>query len=179
MVKFQDINPYMDKVRQDLMRVLNSFGSDEKELREKPDGWNVTEVVEHLGKLEGVIQYQLNQVLKKEPILASEPLDEKTTDVMNILQSSGIIGEKIEAPEMTRPSGTISYEEAITKLDEVRAATKALILKLAERNTNDLLFPHPFGFEMNANQWAHFIAIHETLHINQIKRIREANLRVE
>ncbi len=62
------------------------------------------------------------------------------------------------------------------KLNEVRTETKALILKLAERNTNDLLFPHPFGFDMNAMQWVHFIDIHEMTHVNQIRRIREANI---
>ncbi|OAB40308.1 DinB family protein [Paenibacillus antarcticus] len=176
MVKFQDIVPYMDNVRQQLMVVLDSFGSNERELREKPEGWNVIEVVEHLGKLEGMIQYQLKRILQTEPELPSEPLDEKITDVMAILKSSGIIGQKIDAPVPTKPSGSISYDEAINKLDEVRSVTKELIVKLAERNTNDLLFPHPFGFEMNATQWAHFIAIHELTHVNQIKRIREANV---
>ncbi|MEC0238656.1 DinB family protein [Paenibacillus dokdonensis] len=175
MVKYQDIIPYMDQVRAQFMQVLNSFGPEEKQLREKPDGWNVTEVVEHLGKLEGVLQYQIKQMLAKEPVLPSEPLDEKKTDVMDIVKSSGIIGAKIEAPAPTRPSGTLSYEEAIEKLNEVRSATKALIPKLAERNTDELLYPHPFGFELNASQWAHFIAIHETTHIRQLQRIREAN----
>lgn len=175
MVKFQDIEPYMNYVREQLMEVLNSFGPDEKELREKPDGWNVTEVVEHLGLLEGLIQYQIQQMINQEPIKPSEPLDEKQTDVADILKSSGIIGEKIDAPEQAKPSGTLSYDEAIKKLNEVRNATKALILKLADRNTNELFYPHPFGFELNAAQWAHFIAIHETSHINQLQRIREAN----
>ncbi|MWV44163.1 DinB family protein [Paenibacillus sp. HJL G12] len=175
MVKFQDIIPYMDQVRTQLMNVLNSFGPDEKELREKPEGWSVTEVVEHLGKLEGVIQYQIKQMLGKEPVLPSEPLDEKKTDVMDILKSSGIIGVKIEAPAPTRPTGTNTYEQAVEKLNEVRSATKALIPELAKRNTNELVYPHPFGFELNAAQWAHFIAIHESTHIHQLQRIREAN----
>lgn len=175
MVKFQDIVPYMDNVRQELMNVLNTFGPDEKELREMPEGWSVTEVVEHLGKLEGMIQYQLGQVLKQEPVKRSEPLNEKTTDVMAIIQASGIIGKKIEAPEHAKPTDQMTYEEALMKLDEVRATTKVLISRLAERNTNELLFPHPSGFEMNAAQWAHFIAIHETSHIKQLIRIREAN----
>ncbi|MCY9592523.1 DinB family protein [Paenibacillus chitinolyticus] len=177
MVTFKDIVPYMDNVRRQLTEVLNSFGPDEKQLREKPDGWNVTEVVEHLAKLEGMILYQLKQVVGQTPAGPSEPLDEKATDVMGILQASGIIGRKIEAPDPARPTGASSYEEALQMLDEVRAATKALIPKLAERNTNDLLFPHPAGFEMNAAQWAHFIAIHETVHVNQLKRIRAANRR--
>ncbi|GAB6989285.1 DinB family protein [Paenibacillus pini] len=176
MVKFQDIIPYMDNVRQQLMNVLDSFGPEEKELREKPEGWTVTEVVEHISKLEGMILYQLKNAMLTEFIGPSEPLDEKKTDVMDILKSSGIIGQKIEAPEQARPSGTISYEEAIQKLEDMRAATKAFLPKLTERNTNELLFPHPFGFELNANQWAHFIAIHESTHIRQLQRIREANL---
>lgn len=176
MVNFPDIVPYMDNVRQQLMSILDTFGEDEKELRENPDGWSVTEVVEHLSKLEGLILYQLQQILNKEPIQPSEPLDKKTTDVMTILQNNGIIDKKINAPEAARPSGTISYQEALSKLNEVRNATKALIPKLAERNTNDLLFPHPSGFNMNATQWAHFIAIHETRHISQLKRIRQAHL---
>ncbi|MEF7439998.1 hypothetical protein V4V36_04150 [Paenibacillus lautus] len=48
------------------------------------------------------------------------------------------------------------------KLNRVRETTKQIITKLAERNTNDLHDPHPYGFELNAEQWAHFIAIHET-----------------
>ncbi|MVO99457.1 DinB family protein [Paenibacillus lutrae] len=175
MVKFQDINPFMDKVRQDLMNVLHSFGPDEKQLREQPDGWTVTEVVEHLSKLEGIILYQLTQVVGKEPAGPSEAPEDKVTDVMEILQNNGVIGKKIDAPEPSRPTGTLSYEEALQKLEEVRAKTKAFIPKLAERNTNDLLFPHPLGFELNAAQWAHFIAIHETAHVRQLQRIREAN----
>lgn len=177
MVKFQDIEPYMNGVREQLMEVLRSFGPDEKELREKPDGWSVTEVVEHLGKLEGLIQYQIQQQLKKEPINPPEPLDEKITDVMDVLKQSGIIGQKIDAPAPTKPTGKLSYDEAMKKLNEVREITKEMIHKLAERNTNELLFPHPFGFEMNVAQWAHFIAIHEKTHVNQLKRIREANQR--
>lgn len=175
MVKFEDIVPYMDQVRAQLNQVLNSFGPEEKGIREVADGWNVTEVVEHLGKLEGVIQYQIKQMLRTDPILPSEPLDEKKTDVMDILKNSGIIGVKIEAPAPTRPTGTLTYEEALRKLDEVRAATKTLIPELVKRNTNELVYTHPFGFELNAAQWAHFIAIHESTHIRQLQRIREAN----
>jgi|GEM_PF-6801055 len=60
-------------------------------------------------------------------------------------------------------------------LNRVRETTNQIITKLAERNTNDLHDPHPYGFELNAAQWAHFIAIHETLPIRQLGRIREAN----
>ncbi|OZB98409.1 DinB family protein [Paenibacillus sp. XY044] len=174
MVKFQDIIPYMDNVRQQLIEVLDAFGSGEKNLREMPEGWSVTEVVEHLGRLERMIQFQLKKAIQAKPVLPSEPMEKKMTDVAAVLHGSGIVGQKFEAPEPARPTG-LSYEEAIHRLDEVRAATKALITQLAERNTNDLLFPHPFGFSMNAAQWAHFIAIHETLHIEQLTRIREAN----
>ncbi|WP_422657477.1 DinB family protein [Paenibacillus sp. EC2-1] len=175
MVKFQDIEPYMNHVREQLIEVLNSFGPNEKELREKPDGWNVTEVVEHLGLLERIIQYQIQQRIQQEPIQPSEPIDEKKTDVSDILRNSGIIGKKIDAPAEAKPTGTVSYTEAMERLNHVREATKLLILKLAERNTNDLLYPHPFGFELNVAQWAHFIAIHETAHIKQLQRIRDAN----
>lgn len=175
MVKFQDIVPYMDQVRQKLTKVLESFGPDEMGLREVPNGWSVTEIVEHLGKLEIMIQYQLKQMLEREPVQPSEPLEEKVTDVSEILSSSGIIGKKIKAPEQAMPSGMLTYEEAMDKLNRVRETTKQIITKLAERNTNDLHDPHPYGFKLNAAQWAHFIAIHETLHIRQLGRIREEN----
>lgn len=175
MVKFQDIVPYMDQVRQKLTKVLESFSPDDKGLREVPNGWSVTEIVEHLGKLETMIQYQLKQMLEREPVQPSEPLEEKVTDVSEILSTSGIIGKKIKAPEQAMPTGVLSYDEAMDKLNRVRETTKQIITKLAERNTNDLHDPHPYGFELNAAQWAHFIAIHETLHIRQLGRIREAN----
>jgi len=175
MVKFQDIVPYMDEVREKLMKALDTFGENEKGLREYPSGWSVTEVVEHLGKLEKMIQYQLKQMLDREPVLPSEAVEQKETDVSEILSTSGIIGKKINAPEQAMPSGILSYDEAIEKLNEVRDTTKQLIRKLAERNTNELRFPHPYGFELNAAQWAHFIAIHEASHIKQLGRIREAN----
>ncbi|WP_228468973.1 DinB family protein [Paenibacillus lautus] len=73
------------------------------------------------------------------------------------------------------PTGILSYDETMDKLNRVRETTKQIITKLDERNTNDLHDPHPYGFELNAEQWAHFIAIHETLHIRQLGRIREAN----
>ncbi|NMO97648.1 DinB family protein [Paenibacillus lemnae] len=175
MVKFQDIHPFMDQVRQKLLNVLASFGADEKDLREHAGGWSVTEVVEHLGKLEGMIQYQLQRLLAQEPVMASEPLDQKVTDVQDVLQTSGIGTKKINAPEPSVPSGRLSYEEAMDQLNQVRFQTKEVIDQLENRNTNDLKFPHPSGFELNANQWAHFIAIHETRHIQQLTRIREAN----
>lgn len=175
MVQFNEIIPYMDGVRSQLLEVLDSFGPDEKGLREVENGWSVTEIVEHLGKIEGMIQHQLKQALAAEPILPSEPLHEKKTDVMDIVKESGLIGTKIEAPALARPSGQLSYEQAIDKLIQIRAESKQMIPKLAERNTNDLKFPHPFGFELNANQWAHFIAIHEIRHIGQLQRIRKAN----
>ncbi|MGG3279862.1 DinB family protein [Paenibacillus solani] len=108
MVKFQDIVPYMDEVREKLMKALDAFGENEKGLREYP-------------------------------------------------------------------SGILPYDEAVEKLNQVRDTTKQLITKLVERNTNELRFPHPYGFELNAAQWAHFIAIHEASHIKQLGRIREAN----
>lgn len=175
MVQFNEIIPYMDGVRSQLFEVLDSFGPDEKGLREVEDGWSVTEIVEHLGKIEGMIQHQLKQAIAAEPILPSEPLHEKKTDVMDIVKETGLIDTKIEAPALARPSGQLSYEQAMDKLIQIRAESKKIIPKLAERNTNDLKFPHPSGFELNANQWAHFIAIHEIRHIGQLQRIRKAN----
>ncbi|WP_211747778.1 DinB family protein [Paenibacillus sp. Marseille-Q4541] len=175
MVQFSEIIPYMDGVRNQLLEVLDSFGPDEKDLREVKEGWSVTEVIDHLGKIEAMIQYQLGKALVAEPILPSEPLSEKKTDVMDIVKESGIIEKKLESPAPARPSGQLSYEQAINKLNEIRAVSKQIIHQLGERNTNDLKYPHPAGFELNANQWAHFIAYHEIRHIGQLQRIRKAN----
>ena len=175
MVQFNEIIPYMDGVRNQLLEVLDSFGPNEKELKEVESGWNVTEIVEHLGKIEGMIQHQLKQALATEPIMPSEPLHEKKTDVMDIVKESGLIDKKMEAPALAKPSGQLSYDQALDQLNEIREESKKIIHQLAERNTNDLKFPHPVGFELNANQWAHFIAIHEIRHIGQLQRIRKAH----
>jgi len=168
-----ELEPLLDRERENVMEALAAFEPQERELDPPDGGWNVVKVIEHVGMIEAWVAHKLRKLLDSEEPRPAEPVEDKVTDMIYLMKENGLFGVKIEAPERAQPTGTIGYEEGLARLKAVREQLKAMLPELASRETNSLQSWHPLGFNLNPCQWAHFAAVHESMHLRQLRRIRE------
>lgn len=177
MITFIELEAFIDQKRQELLTTVQQFSSHEHGAKEYPEGWSISEVIEHLVLVEQQILDTVEKMLHSHPQQPSEPIAEKTVDIIPLFRSKGLLGTKKEAPQFVRPANHLSLAEGLEKLTEVRQQLKSYLPELAERETNSIIAHHTFlAIDLNVCQWIHFAAVHEWAHIHQLNRIRKASL---
>jgi hypothetical protein len=176
-LSFSELGSFLQRKREELLKVLDEFNEEEYELRETVQGWTVTEVVEHIGKVEGLVLNQVKHMLEHAPWTPAENEAEKLVDIHELFREKGLLGTRKSSPEAALPTGLIAYPEVLIQLTELRQRLEQQLPVLADRGTNGIVAVHPLGVELNVCQWVLFSAYHEWAHIHQLKRIRAANPR--
>jgi hypothetical protein len=174
-VTFPVLGAFLDRKRSELLDALALFRRSDRHWTEYEGGWHIAEIVEHLCIVEGMVVDEAKSLLCKAPELPSELAEDKLVDVMGLFAAKGLLGTKKQAPSYATPTRQVSYEDGMARLAKIRVELKSLLPQLAARETNSLISPHPLGVDLNVGQWVHFAAVHEWAHINQVKRIYEAN----
>lgn len=175
-ITFTELEDFIDLKRHELLSVVQQFGSHEHDAKEYPEGWSVSEVIEHLVLVEQQIVNAVEKMLRSHPHQPSEPASEKEVDIIPLFRSKGLLGTKKVAPQLVRPTNHVPLAESLEKLNEIRQQLKSYLPEIAERETNSIIAHHSFvNIDLNVCQWIHFVAVHEWTHIHQLKRIREAS----
>ncbi|MBC8086560.1 MAG: DinB family protein, partial [Phycisphaerae bacterium] len=78
------------------------------------------------------------------------------------------------APELYRPTGTFTAQQALEKLEQVRARVLAAVEAADGVDLSKAAFPHPFFGPLTGYQWLVLIAQHELRHLKQMKEILNA-----
>jgi hypothetical protein len=174
-VSFSELEAFIDFKRHELLTAVHQFGSDEHNAREYPEGWPVSQVIEHLVLVEHQIVDTIEIMLRSYPHQPTEPVAEKEVDIIPLLRSKGLLGTNKEAPKLVRPTVQLPLAEGLDKLNEIREQLKSYLPELAERETNSIIAHHSvLNVDLNVCQWIHFTAVHEWAHIHQLGRIRKA-----
>lgn len=164
-----DIAAIRKNVRNDLRETLSSLSSDDAE-KSEPGGWTVAYIAEHVAITEAGIGKLIARLIQRSRETNSPPTDAPiiSDHVRSIF--AGARNMKAEAPEMVRPSGTMTTAEAIVSLDTTSAELDAMMADADKFDTSDAKFPHPYFGDLTAPEWYAVLAFHETRHLAQIKR---------
>jgi len=85
-------------------------------------------------------------------------------------RSAEIAAIKVQAPDRVQPSGNVSFEESLERLEASREAFVQMRTAMATHDLSGSRFPHPFLGELTASEWLMVAGGHEMRHIKQIER---------
>lgn len=166
-----EIFEMIDSARGKLIQRISALGDAQKNIRAGENGWSIAEICEHLATVESGVIKIIEKLLAKAESEGKKSGDTFASPVSFAEQAQSIIGKKLTAPEMTRPSGTQSADESLAKLAENRRALNALRPRIETIDSSNATFPHPFFGSINLYQWLVMIGAHESRHLQQIESI--------
>ena len=153
-----------------LLALVGSMTSAQWTFHEQDGHWSVGEIVEHLGVVERNLFNQVKGALE-------EPANPKWREAT--AGKTALIGRLLldrsqtrEAPETSRPTGTVSREDALERYRARRATSVAFATEttasLAEHTRDHY---RPIYGTLNAYQWLKYIPLHNLRHNQQIAEI--------
>jgi uncharacterized damage-inducible protein DinB len=157
------------RTRQRFIALLETVSPDEAEA--KPGGkWSIKEIVEHVALVDEGTSRICRKLVDK-AIAAGRPSDgELIVSTRFGERSAQIATMKVEAPERVQPTGGVSFEESLERLEASRKAFIGMRTEMATHDLSGATFPHPFMGELTAAEWLMVAGGHEMRHIKQIER---------
>ena len=154
--------------RDALRAAVESVPAALRDRKPAPDRWSVAEVLEHLGIVETRTVAALAPLVSDAPpcgaARAATPLDR--TQLRDRTQ-------RVTAPEMIRPTGTVSAEAAWAGLERSRESLLAVLDTAEGRDLTAVGRSHPRLGQIDGYQWIASIGGHEERHTLQIREIAD------
>ncbi len=138
-----------------------------------PDGekWTIAHIVEHIAivkdgmsKISAKLLAQAQSAGKQSngAAIFTENFAKKAAEARDL---------KFEAPDRVRPTGELTINQSLAKMEESRLALEKLRPLFETIECSDFKFPHPFMGELSAHEWLALVGGHEARHLAQIERI--------
>jgi hypothetical protein len=162
----------LDAERAALLAAVERIPASLRSRRPSPERWSVTEVVEHLARVERGVA-KLLALRGQEGAPASVDLDEAQLDAARIARLRSR-SERIEAPSRIQPEGNLGPAEALQALADSRSALRAALQAAHTAALDGVTHAHPILGVLTLRGWASFVAHHEARHAAQVKEIADA-----
>jgi hypothetical protein len=138
--------------------------------RPAPGRWSVTEIVEHVARIDTGVS-KLLAIRSAEPLTATpEQLTaaQLTPEKIARVRSRA---ERLEAPERVHPTGKLSPDEALEHLTSARTALKAVYLAADPAVLDGATHVHPVIGPLTLRGWFELVAHHDARHAQQIAEL--------
>src|SRR5436305_11316423 len=118
---------YLDDQRAEVLAAVDTVSPSDRGSRPTPGVWSVAEVLEHLGIVEqGVARLIARRIEKLKDTL---PQETASDPLLGSLDEFALLDREnyMEAPDLVRPKGTLSADDAILALAESRLSLRAAL----------------------------------------------------
>ena len=151
--------------------LMEGLSEEQLKFKPAPEKWSVLEVAEHIYLAEGLLFGAVEKALAEKPNPEWETKTKGKTEFLERVMVNR--DRKATAPESIVPSGKLTRDEVIVKLNESRAKT----LKFTEETklplkAHTLDHPFPVFNTLNAYQWLIYIPLHNIRHNKQIEEVK-------
>jgi hypothetical protein len=158
--------------RRDLLDTASAVPSDAWQTRPGPDRWSVSEIFEHLYRVErgaGAILAKRIAKAKAE----GHPAETETSSVLGTLDAFRVsdLSRKLVAPELVAPTENPDRETAERRVAESRAALLAAMENGDGLALGEIRHTHLRFGELDLYQWILFVAEHEKRHVAQLRDV--------
>lgn len=172
--RLTELLDYVDTQRSALLSAVSALPPERWTERPDPDRWSVSELFEHLHKVE----HSCAQVIARGVAAAraaGHPEETETHSVLGALESFAIPDrtQRREAPERVAPTGSWSASEAREKLGASRAELVGAMLAGDGLALGSIRHTHARLGELDLYGWILFIGKHEARHVQQAREIVE------
>jgi hypothetical protein len=161
----------LDAEREGLLAAVERVPGELRDRRPAAMRWSIAEVLEHLATVErGIAKLIASRGRQPSPPDAPAPVPLDAERVAKLRNR----GERIEAHERVRPTGSVAAVDALSALSEARAALRHAVINadpvFLEQNTHQ----HAVLGPLCLLDWAQFVAHHEARHTAQVLEIAAA-----
>ena len=169
-----DIYDANDAARKRFLETITDVKPDEAELRPDGEKWSIKEITEHLS----MVEFGAGRICAK--LLEAAKADGKASDGSFGLpeefgqKSAQIATMKVDAPQRVQPTGEVSIEESLQRLNAGRELVNMMRDDLSSYDLSTHKFPHPFFGDLTAAEWLVVLGGHEARHTKQIERVLSA-----
>lgn len=158
--------------RRALLDAASAVPSDGWQTRPDDDRWSVSEICEHLHRVErGVAAVVAKRIAKARA--EGIPAETETSSVLGTLDRFRVsdLDRKLVAPELVAPTENPDRETAERRLADSRAALLAAIESGDGLALGDIRHTHLRFGELDLYQWILFVAEHEARHTAQLRNV--------
>lgn len=158
--------------RRTLLDVASAVPTDSWQTRPDDDRWSVSEILEHLHRVErGTAAVLAKRIAKARA--EGFPGETDTSSVLGTLDAFRVsdLDRKLVAPELALPTENADRETAERRLAESRAALLAAIDSGDGLALGAIRHTHLRFGELDLYQWILFVAEHEARHTAQLRDV--------
>lgn len=156
----------LERVRRDLLAVVDRVPAENWQKRPAEGGWSVAEVVAHLTMVETAVVSGATKWMQTQP--KPVPLW-KRWHIPPALGTLRLVKVKSPIPLDSRLVG--EKEAMLERFRSVREQTLAFLGANKHRDLRRWRRPHPFMGSFNGKAWLKFVGYHELRHTKQIRQI--------
>jgi hypothetical protein len=154
--------------RETLRAAVESVPAELRHRKPGPDRWSVAEVLEHLAIVQDRVLAMFPKLVESAPATDAantatvKPFDREKFQNRDV---------KVTAAEAIRPTGTVSADEAWTRLERTRAEFLQVLETIAGRDLAQVSRQHPILGALDGYQIIAALGGHEERHAAQIREI--------
>jgi len=167
------LTEHLAEQRRTLLGVASSVPSDSWQARPGDGQWSVSEILEHLQRVDRSVTALLTKKLAAARV-AGHPAETETSSILGTLDQfrvSEVGDRKLVAPEPVTPTENPDRETVERKLAESRAALNAAIASGDGLALGSIKHTHLRFGELDLYQWILFVAGHEKRHTAQLREV--------
>lgn len=173
MQTIDDVYQANDAICEKFKAAILSAGPDLFDVVAEGESWTVAQIAEHVAVVkEGSVKI-CSKLLAKTEAAGAHGDGSLSLSPKFLEMSADPANAKLEAPEMVRPTGAISVEESLARIDAAHEGLRALREKFVAFHSLDIAFPHPYFGPMTAQDWFVLSGGHEARHLKQLRRVLE------
>ena len=168
--RMQEVLDFVDEQYAAFRAAANAVPADLRE-RQPADGcWSVAQVVDHVGRVEGVCAHLVTGMVA----------DARAREVGGETETSSVLAERIlaktadrshrlQAPEPAHPAPDARFEAAMAALEEAHLRVRAALASGDGLALGTVQMPHPALGVLNVYEWGVAVGGHTARHAEQIQ----------
>jgi DinB family protein len=172
--RLTELRDFVDAQRSALLSAASAVPPDRWTERPVPGRWSVTELFEHLYKVEHSCARAIAKGIADARV-AGPPLEDKTSSVLGGLDGRDLMNRSkpLQAPDRVVPQGSWTREQALEALASSRAELHAAMEAGDGLALGSVHLTHARLGVLDLYQWILFIGQHEMRHVAQAREISE------
>ncbi|HKP14957.1 MAG TPA: DinB family protein [Gemmatimonadaceae bacterium] len=170
--RLAELSDHLAHQRRTLLDVASTVPTERWQTRLSEDAWSVSEILEHLHRVErGAAAVLAKRIAKARE--AGHPAETETSSVLGTLDQFRVsdLDRRLVAPELVRPTENPDRGTVEGWLAESRAALDAAIASGDGLALGSIRHTHLRFGELDLYQWLLFVAEHEKRHIAQLREV--------
>jgi hypothetical protein len=170
--RLAELIEYAGRQRAELLAAVHEVPESGRDLKLEPSAWSVTEILEHLYRVEtGIVRLVKRGV--ERALANGGALEQEDGSLLGSLDEFRLTERSYvaAAPEAVMPRGELSAAAAITALANSRRALLDAASAAGGLALGAITYPHPMFGALTLYQWILFVGQHELRHARQIQLI--------